>query len=167
MDGVLPKAGDNVYIMANVYAGINNSTGNFVGSANAGTVGNAEGTYNDIKESDKYNGVAVAKTITIPQPADSDEHYGLIIGNEDNAANYVFTVAGLFNNENTFTNAAPIAWSDNGNGFGQKSDRTSSILQGLWIMGSNYTATNSTATISVKQIENVGEVNNEGLIEIQ
>lgn len=161
MDGVLPKAGDNVYIMANVYAGISGAGNSFLGSNPSGTANATNGSNNDYPESTVYSGnVFAANNVTIPD-APNGSYYGLVVGNEDNDANFLLKFSGIFANENEALTAKNIE------AFGAKTSNTSAFVNGLWIVGVEYIGSNKgEAGISAKSVTNVGTVNNESIIEV-
>lgn len=149
-EGTVPTAIDNVEIRATVYAGI---AGPFIG-----TLANN----NTTPEYTHYNNGALnaAHNVTIIKANDTYKNPALIIGNEDNSANYMLTFTGTFENKNITapTAAFPMTVA--------KGDLQDTQLNGLWLTN-KYAGTGLIPGLSAKDIKNAGTVNNEGVIEVQ
>jgi len=148
-EGTLPTAIDNAELRHSIYVGID---GEFIGTPEAG---------NTTSEESHYAAAAAAKDVRIVNKAGAfaGNNPALIIGNEDNGASYIFTIAGNLTNENAAENlntlAFPLATA--------KGALNPGNIQGVWLINS-YGA--GVPGLGVKAVSNSGNFNNEGVIEV-
>ena len=152
-EGTVPTSIDNVEIRDMVYVGIK---GSFAGTGEDG---------NQTPEHSHYGGDgAAANTITIAQKkaVDGSPFPSLIIGNEDNPADYVFKTAAAgtsFTNLNTNSPSLVFPLED-----AKNTITSSNVFNGLWLI--SLTQDSRIPAFGTSQIENSGTINNEGIIEL-
>lgn len=152
-EGDLPSQFDDAVIRHVVYAGIApDLTDAFVGTLRPG---------NTTTEESVYQTDPAANTITIAQvDQGAGERSALIIGNEDNPADYVFQTRNISDHSLIIANTAAPTIDIAGRPV--KNSIVRNTLNGLWLMsiGAN------TPIFSTWQINSQGTINNEGIIEV-
>ena len=166
-EGIIPSANDNALIRHLVYVGIDGPAW--------GTSGGADGvaTNNTLDENTAYpGGIAAVNQVTISSDVVSNPEFPnpypnacLIIGNEDNGANYNFhtnlsgTIAGYNAGLRNFNKMANVA------GAGDNKNASVGDVHGLWMSTLNN-ATGNVSIFGTAQIINAGTVQNNTIIEI-
>lgn len=166
-EGVVPSSTDNTIIRALVYAGIKSVTGNIAyGTA---TIGNDTPEATEYTAGSGWNGSNVVGQIAHSITIDDADNYALIIGNEDNGANYVLktaaegllvppttgTMAGLYNNANNgYSGTWDLKATTPGGG---------NRISGLWMTNIK---SSGEPLFNPAKIENKGTIVNHGIIEV-
>jgi hypothetical protein len=164
-EGQIPDTASSAEIRTMVYVGID---GPFAGTGNGSGADNTD-VNNTKSELSVYPDGYGAQVITIADGfASASVHPSLVVGNEDNGAGYVFKAKATTNpfvNANTTaaTGTIPIG--------AKSSIASNSIFNGLWITtyvtdNSGYTGLPGVPAFGAQSIQNVGSINNEGIIEV-